>query len=314
MKKLAILTAYKENFSFNKDIYRSASITMKKIFLENNIDLVRVSLNHFNDDKKVFDEYIDIDENWEVLVVKWDYKPDVIFNRIKVWNLYNNQTLIWFNQVPSFKIIEIAKDKYEMSLFLKDLQPKTFLLSTFFDEFDELSKQIWDNLVLKPVNWNSWDWIKFLTQKELIEQKDNYKDLSKMFIIQEFKDFSKWYSELISWVHDVRLVFVWWNFSFSIVRQPAKWNLKSNIWAWWSQFSLKESQIPSELFDLSKEAIKRLKTTKLDVFSIDFAFCKDENKWYILEINCSPWIWFPESDREYQIKYFNDLCNLFNSI
>lgn len=314
MKKVAILTGYKKAISFNKAIYKEAAIIMKDIFSKNGIELVRVSNHHFNEAKNCFDEYVIINDKNEFVNIYEDYKPDAILKRIKVWNLYNNEILSGYAQVPSFKIIEIAKDKYEMSLFLKELQPKTFLLSTFYDEFEELSKQIWDKLVLKPVNWNSWDWIKFLSQKELLEQKEIYKDLSKMFIIQEFKDFSKWYNDLISWVHDVRLVYVWWNFSFSIVRQPAKWNLKSNIWAWWSQFSLSYESIPTELFELSKEAIKRLKATKLDIFSIDFAFCKDENKWYILEINCSPWVWFPESDREYQIKYFNDLCNLFNSI
>lgn len=47
------------------------------------------------------------------------------------------------------------------------------------------------------------------------------------------------------------------------------------------------------------------------LISLDFAYSKDEWRWYLLEINSSPWIWFPNKDKNYKIKYFNDLWDLF---
>lgn len=199
-----------------------------------------------------------------------------------------------------------------MYLFFKEYMPKTFLLSHFFKEYDSLSKKISNNLVIKPINWNSWKWIEFITKEELQKQKKRYFDISRMFIVQEYKDFSNWYNDIIKWIHDVRLVYVWWNFSFSIVRMPQKWKLKSNIWSWWKQFSLDYKDIPNELLSIANNIMQKDVLNKKDsLLSLDFAYSKNEWKWYLLEINCSPWIWFPSEDKDYQIKYFNDLWDLF---
>jgi len=48
-----------------------------------------------------------------------------------------------------------------------------------------------------------------------------------------------------------------------------------------------------------------------DICSFDFAYCKDENKWYLLEINFSPGIWFPETDKNWQQIYYESLAKFF---
>lgn len=312
MKKVAILTNYKNIFTFTSDVYKKSSIEMKNVFYKNNIEVVRVSMDHYDKEKKSFNEYVNFDENWEIIIVKKEYIPEIIWKRTKKWNLYNNEILKSFVQFPSFKIIEIWRNKYEMYLFLKEFMPNTLLLSVFFKWNEEIYNNVSDKVVLKPINSNWWSGIEFMTKQELLNRQENYPWLGSLYIVQDFKDLSKWYNEIITWIHDVRLVFVWWKFSYSIVRTPKEWDLKCNVWSWWNRFSLSYEQVPKELFEISKLAIKNLEPVDEDIFSIDFAYCKDENKWYILEINCSPGIWFLENEKEYQVKYFNDLSNLFN--
>ncbi|MDD5769880.1 MAG: ATP-grasp domain-containing protein, partial [Candidatus Gracilibacteria bacterium] len=263
-------------------------------------------------EKQCFTQYIDLDKNGNVIYINEDIKPDIIWFRYSSGIVFNSELFSNFTQVPSLKIISIAKNKYDMYLFLKDFTPKSYLLEDFFKK--DVFESFQEKLVLKPIDGNSGKGIEFLSKNELLEKKESLIGLEKLFIVQEFKDFSKGYDEKISGIHDVRLVFVGGKFSFSVVRNPASGSLKSNIGSGGSQFSLSKEEIPSELFETAKKALERLGVGSKDIISVDFAYCQDESKWYILEINFSPGIYFPEKDLKFQNKYFNDLANFFNSI
>jgi len=314
MKKVAILSDHKWEYVFPKEMYRKPHMYMQEFFHENGLELAKVSLDHFDIVGQKFHQYIKFDDTWNILYINETYVPDIIFNRILSWSFYNYTTLKGLPLVPSFDILEISKDKYETYLFLSELMPTSYTLYNFFNNYDYIHKQISDKVVLKPINGSGWSGIEFFNKQELLAQKDKYKPYDKMYIVQDFKDFSGWYPWLVEWIHDLRMVFVWWSFSFSIIRQPKTWSLKSNIADWGHQFSLDESQIPSELFERIEFIMDKIWRRKNDIFSADFAYCKDEEKRYLLEINGSPGVRFPDKDKKHQDKYFGDLCRLFKSL
>ena len=56
-------------------------------------------------EKWYFNQYVDFNDKWNIIHIKKKYKPDLIFNGIKNWNLYNNYLLDNYKIIPSFKIV-----------------------------------------------------------------------------------------------------------------------------------------------------------------------------------------------------------------
>lgn len=98
---------------------------------------------------------------------------------------------------PSRKLVTIANDKYEMYLFLKNYQPETTLLKMFFSS-ESLRKNFPEQLAIKPIRSNSGKGIEFFTKDELIANKERFEGLGSLYIVQEFKDFSKGFPGLVT--------------------------------------------------------------------------------------------------------------------
>lgn len=63
---------------------------------------------------------------------------------------------------------------------------------------------------------------------------------------------------------------------------------------------------------MCKDIQTDLSIHETDVYSLDFAYCADEDKRYLIEINSAPGIWFPEEDKHYQHKFYHDLADHFH--
>jgi hypothetical protein len=313
MKKVALLTSYELEPHFANDIYKQTAIVMQDFFQQHGISLVRVSLSHFSSDCSCFAQYAQFDGG-NIVCLDQDYKPDVIMYKTKAGYHYISCILSDFVQIPSSRIMEVWSDKYLMSLFLGDLMPQTYSLSTFFDEYDTVSQVLSNKIVIKPINANGGAGIQFLSQKELLQQKDQYGGLWRLYIVQDFKDLSQWYGDIIVWVHDLRLVFVAWKLSFAALRYPASWDLRCNLGSGWSLSIFPLAEIPSDLLDMSALAQKRLGVSDKDFYSIDFAYSRVEERWYIMEVNSCPTFWFPPEWKKDQESFFMDLCSLFKSL
>jgi D-alanine-D-alanine ligase-like ATP-grasp enzyme len=96
-----------------------------------------------------------------------------------------------------------------------------------------------------------------------------------------------------------------------MIREPKKGSLKSNIADGGSQFSIPVDEIPEKVRNMSNEIHEELKVHDTDIYSLDFAYCGDDKKWYLIEINSAPGIWFPDKDKHYQFQFFNDLADHF---
>jgi glutathione synthase/RimK-type ligase-like ATP-grasp enzyme len=310
MKKIAILSNYRDTFSVTEEKKFSYS-ELTRIFRENWLDLRRVSIHSFDQDKWVFTDYVDIDDNWEFKIFHEEYKPEIVWNRSSEWLLYNHTLLKKFDYkiFPSSYLSTIASDKYEMYCFLKEFQPYTLLLKDFF-VYPELRKKLSDRVVLKPIRSNSGKWIVFPTQTELLEKKQSYEGLESLFIVQEFLDFHEWVPWLVEWIHDVRLVYIGWKYSHATIRQPGfgwmhvSWN--------WREIMLEDMCIPPELIKFANDIVVKLSISEEVIFSLDFGYSLSNYKWFLFELNHSPWVDFLSNDKiQMQVfhqAYFGDLA------
>lgn len=290
-----------------------ARLFMQELFKKNNIELTRISLNKLNSKTLTFKEYYTLDKNWKSKRISGDYKPDIIRSRRWAWTYYKYSLLEGqYKIISSQKISIISNDKYENYLFLKKHQPKTYLLKTFFCE----GKKLWlsEKLVIKPIRASGGNWIELMTGEELMNSRNKFIWLEELFIVQEFKDFSKWYPSMVEWNHDIRLMLAWKDIIEVTLRIPEKWNFKSNIWSWWTQSTLSKKVLPKALLNLSKKIYKELDLQWDDILSMDFAYCSIENKRYLIEINASPGTRYYQTDKKallgiclWLVKFFKNL-------
>lgn len=317
MKKVAILSNYVDSFEFSPDAL-SAYQELTRTFHKHGIELKRVSMHSFDSEAEIFRDYVDMDRDGRFQIFYESYRPDVIWNRswdgyVYAYDLMEKAGIPVF---PSVKIFAIDGDKYEMSLFLKKYQPKALLLKDFF-ESEKGRARLQDRVVLKPIRSFSWHGIEFYTQQELLENKKRYFWLGSLYIVQEFKDFSKGVPGITSGVHDVRLVYIGGRFSHATMRIPAEWSLKSNVWSGWSEVYLEKEQIPELLFSLTEDVLKDLDLGTNSILSIDFGYVLDEDRWYVFEINSSPGVYFwspdPEKCRKFYDAYFLDVIKFFQT-
>lgn len=318
MKTVAILSNY-INTLVIPPLYIFPHQKLTRMFRDSWIELRRVSIHSFDKEKWVFLDYVDMDKEGNFVTFHEEYRPDVIWNRSwDNWHFYTYNIFekAWIPIFPSSKVIWIDSDKYEMFLFLEKYQPISLLLKDFFESETSRNK-LGEKLVLKPIRSFWWHGIEFYTQQELLENANKYIWLESLYVVQEFKDFSKWIPWLTSNNHDIRLVYIWWKYSHTTMRMPAKWWLKSNVWSGWSKRFLYEQEIPKALFSLGENVLKDLDLSDNSILSIDFWYVLDEDRWYVFEINSSPWVYFCADDEkmanDFYNAYFVDLINFFNT-
>ncbi len=285
-----------------KDLY-GAKYFMQEYFKKHGINLVRWSFHHYDKEKKCFTMYDIVESSGAYKQIHKDFYPDIIWNRKNTWTTYKYDLFKKYIITPSEKIAHIGNDKYENYLFLRKYQPKTFLLSSFFK--NTLSqKEINNPIIIKPLRANWGKGISLADKKTLLEQRQTYIWLEELFIVQEFKDFSKWYPWLTKGNHDIRCMFAGKNIIEMTIRTPKSWDFRSNIWSWGTQTYISSKRLPASLSSLIKKIYKELNISDTNIFSMDFAYCKKERKRYLLEINTSPWTWYYQKNK----KYLKNIC------
>lgn len=138
--------------------------------------------------------------------------------------------------------------------------------------------------------------------------------MEELFIVQQFKDFTKWYPWICTTNHDVRLMFAGKKIIETTLRVPKTWDFRSNVWLWWSQTLLLKSQIPKSLLSVAKKIYKQLRIGDASIFSMDFAYCKKEKIWYLIEINSSPGTWYYQTNEKSLSIICNGLAKFFINI
>ena len=311
MLKIAIENSYTWTYK-GKDEYW-AKFFMQDFFSTCGIQLVRVSVNHFSSKHKSFDEYATFDEHGRSKTVKKTFIPDIIRSRRWAFVTYKYDVLQDFPMVPSQKISAISNDKFETYKFIGKHQPLSCLLSTFFASAS-LQSQFSDTILLKPIRANWGKWIVLTTPQDVLWKKSEYIWLEELFIVQDFKDFSKWYPWICTWIHDIRLMFAWKKIIETTLRVPKTWDFRSNIGSWWKQVPLSGNPLPKDLLSLAKKIYRTMNLSGNDIMSMDFSYCEPEKKRYLLEINASPWTWYYQTDKEKLLEICTWLADFFISL
>jgi glutathione synthase/RimK-type ligase-like ATP-grasp enzyme len=168
--------------------------------------------------------------------------------------------------------------------------------------------------VLKPIRANSGKWIVLTTVKELLKKRKKYIWLEELYIVQQYKNFNTWYPKICSTTHDVRFMFAGKKIIECTLRVPKKWDFRSNVWLWWTQHLLEKKQIPKELLSLTKKIYKKLDIDDTNIFSMDFAYCRNDKQRYLLETNATPWTWYYQTDEKKLAKICKWLATFFLSL
>ncbi len=315
MKNVAILTSYLKDY-IKYEFYFPSEQLLKEIFNENGLEIHYVSPHYYDRNKKHFTQHVVIGKD-DMEIIDKPYKPDLLWVRMG-HALYHLEEMFEdadFLCAPTMRLKHIDSNKYQMYQYLDAYQPKSTLLSTFYF-YPWLQEEFTPRVVVKPIAWSGGYWIDFYTKPELTSMEifKKYAWTESLHIVQNYQNFSKWVPGITDGNHDLRVVFLGERPTFSIVRVPKKWSLKSNIADGWSQFSLPIHKIPDEVIELCKWAQKDLKIEKADIYSLDFAFCGDEWKRYLIELNSAPGIRFPDEDKQYQFDFFHDLAQYMSML
>lgn len=314
MKKVAIIANYTENLEISENLKLSRK-KLTEVFRESGIELRRVRMSSFDSKKGVFLDYVDFNEKWEFEIFREEYKPDVLWNRTSPGCMYTYNLLekSGYDIFPNLNLVQLSSDKYEMSLFFEKYQPKTVLLESFFED-QKIQDIFWEKVVLKPIRSNSWKGIEFPKKSELLVNEARFEGLKQLYIVQEMKDFSGGIPGITDGIHDLRMVYIGWKYSHSTLRVPQKWSLKSNVWAGGTEYAIKKEDIPKDVWVILEDVLKENVDifSEDSIFSLDFWYSFDEEKYYIIEVNCSPWVsfWVNVKDLFLQV-FFPDLARFF---
>lgn len=313
MKKVAILGNYNTNILPSSD-KMNAYIELEKVFKDEWIELMRVSMDSFNPNKGSFTHFIQINSEGFFETQNKEYVPQLIWNRIKNGIFYFSSITraAPFSVFPNDDLVRICSDKFEMYLFLREYFPTTFLLDEFLSSVTA-QEILTDELVLKPIRSNVWKGIIFTTKSKLLDSASIYQWLWKLYIVQNRIRLSwKW----LFWVpHDVRLVFIWGEFSHSTIRISHKneESINTNM----VESFLPRKEIPDEVMSMAYWIMKKLWNMTKSLIAIDFMLDSLKNNWYLMEINSSPWVDFygNETDRNYFYNaYYRDLAKFINTL
>lgn len=311
----AILTSYQKEY-VKYDFYFPSEQELKRVFNSHDIELHYVSPHYYNEDTGTFSEHVIIGDQ-DMHITKEEYRPDILWVRTNQALYHLDQMFCYapFTTVPSMRLKHIESDKYQVYQFVKDFQPKTALLTTFYF-YKWLQDEFGEKLVIKPVSGSGGYGIEFYDKKDITSTKvfQKYSGTESFHLVQEYKCFSDGCPDLVEGNHDVRLVFTWRDPMMNYIRMPKSGSLKSNIADWGTQFSIPMNDIPQVLLDMSTQIQEKLGIQKNDLYSFDFAYCMDEDKWYLIEINSAPWIWFPETDHKYRDIFYNDTAKFFKGL
>lgn len=300
--------------------YSDSDKIMKKyrydFFLERWIEIVVINIFDYNIESKSFSRYkSQVSPKFDT--VEWEIIPDIIRARTSKdrW-LYISLLSNDFTLFPSPKTISVACDKRYTYCYFKEYQPLSMLMSQA-DDINTDAMQ-WNEVIIKPRRWSWWEWVKKIMKSDLSSQQWilNTED----YILQELCDFTKWYNESVTWIHDVRLVFIWWIFSYwSIRTNDSESEFRANVSQWWTSTYILRDQAPDSVFKLSEKLLNNLWWEKTWCVSFDWWFDYNSSSRKLIEMNFSPGflkqdllpgnIEFVDIAFDAYSHYFNDIMN-----
>jgi len=179
---------------------------------------------------------------------------------------------------------EITHDKTYFENIFPDYSIQSVVCYTY-EDIEKAFKNIQTSLkVLKPLKWTRSKWI-FI--QEDIPKKQDIETSYYPYLLQEFFDTSWWFYEY-SWIHDFRIIMLWWNIIWKFLRQPEVWKYTANSFRKWNLIDLTDWELPDEIQKIvSKIESYCIKRFEHRYYSIDFGIWKNGNI-KVFEMNSAP--------------------------
>lgn len=300
MNKLILLTDSCNFKSSMQEKYRNSYEKLSIIWIENKIQIIRSSIYEFDIEKNIFFKWEFFD--WEKWVDIENIKADLIWYKSNTLS-YETIAISEKNKfINNIKLVSLANDKLATSNIFSDLSPKTWSLWNI--EIKEITDT---KYIVKPNWWSWWKNIEVVSKNSLID-KILKKELN-WYIVQEFLDLSVWIKGVVKWIHDVRVTIIGNEiFPYAYIREPKKWDFKSNISQWWKSYFMEITKLSKSFLNVTNKIKTYIdKNIWKWFYSIDLA---NTDKWIrLIEINSSPWVLL----KEWKIKelYFERLIEFF---
>lgn len=223
------------------------------------------------------------------------FQPQFIRNN-KTWSKYNwipidADLVIWFN-IPKdvSKIFNTIREITHDKTILEGIFPKYVIQSIICNNYEDI-KQNFDSIstdlkVLKPIKWTRSKWI--FIQDNLPDEDEILSEFYP-YLLQDFFDTSRGFYQY-PWIHDFRVIMLWWETIWKFLRQPETWKYTANSFRRWWFIDLLDWEIPWEIQSIIDEIEYYCASRyKHRYYSIDFGIWKSwEIK--IFEMNSAPWL------------------------
>lgn len=236
---------------------------------------------------------------------KWNksgkFKPDVIYDKSKTDFEKISIKLAVAEKIPIVNnpIFDlICENKFLSYLYFKKYSPETFILNR--KNLNKILKEIKTKLIVTKPIWGSGG------KDVKIIPHQNLKQIKKGQIVQEFIDSSQGIKKIVKGAHDLRIVIIDGEISYSYLRIPKRGTLIANIQQGGKMTNLENFQIPSAAKKIAKEVDKQFQDFLPRIYTIDLIFDKQQKPW-LLELNSKPGIYFYPQDKNLQTKFYTDI-------
>lgn len=207
------------------------------------------------------------------------------------------------NKVPVVDTLEFKKwcsDKYAQYELLSDFMPKTFLVESQGDLMEKLSNITTQKAVIKPRSGQKGENVVVFNKDNDVPMLNEEILSTKGYILQEFSDTSSGIPDVVSGVHDIKLITIG-EHVFANLRTPEE----GDVCTFDSPYTeVQVSKLPQEVLDFHRK-VKEKVNEKFpgQLYTIDIGVT-DKGP-IVFELN--PHTAFPYISFEYAQDFFNAL-------
>ncbi|KKU55244.1 MAG: ATP-grasp domain protein [Candidatus Moranbacteria bacterium GW2011_GWE2_47_10] len=311
MKKALILfgsSDWKKKDILSDEKYREAYEYLYTFAESRGLDLYRASYDWYDAKKKLF-KYA-----WTFKDGKWKrvkrLKPDIVYDKAKSSvDAYYIKSLIRmdYTLVNHPEFTHFVNNKYLASLIFPDHFKKYYRVDSSEDLLrvrDEISS---DKVVLKPIKGSGGKGVEILNDREM----DDF-EVNNTLIAQEFVDSSSGIEDIVSGVHDLRLVFVNDDLVYSYVREPAAGSLLANVSKGGTMKIVEKHELPPSVFGIIEDVQEKFSFYHPKVYTIDLIFDENQKPW-IIEFNTMPGIYFSPGQEKWRDRMYESLINMLKN-
>lgn len=243
-------------------------------------------------------------EKGRIISAESEFKADAIYQFKRMAGENYDHTVKTINS-PEFK--SWCGDKWNQYQLLGEFMSKTFLISNEDELADGLKQITTDKAVLKPNHGQKGEDV---TVFEKINPPKLSEEIlkTKKYLLQEFADTNINIDELVSGVHDIKLITIG-DKIFANLRTPE--NNIGEICTYDSPYTeILISQLPQGVLEFHKKVKEKIETLfQGQIYTVDIGITKDGPVVFELNNHTA----FPYIHFEYAEDFLNTLIDIFNS-